>query len=108
MCAKQVALLESAELDASLSALNAKALEDWIVVDGKLHRRYKFPSFSAAFGFMAQVALVCEVMSHHPKWTNVWNLVDIDLLTHRAGGITSLDFEMAEAMEGVAALYLKS
>ena len=108
MCAKQVALLEAAELDANLSALNAKALESWVIADGKLHRRYKFPSFSAAFGFMAQVALVCEVMSHHPKWTNVWNVVDIDLLTHRAGGITSLDFEMAAAMEEIAALYLKS
>ena len=108
MCAKQVALLEAAELGANLSALNAKALESWVIADGKLHRRYKFPSFSAAFGFMAQVALVCEVMSHHPKWTNVWNVVDIDLLTHRAGGITSLDFEMAAAMEEIAALYLKS
>ena len=107
MAAKQVALLETAELDAGLTALNAKALEPWAIVDGKLHRRYKFPSFSAAFGFMAQVALVCEVMSHHPKWTNVWNVVDIDLLTHRAGGVTSLDFEMAAAMEQAAATYLR-
>lgn len=105
---KNVPLLDPAQLDSGLAELNAKALEPWTIADGKLHRRYKFPSFSAAFGFMAQVALVCEVMSHHPKWTNVWNVVDIDLLTHRAGGITSLDFEMAAAMEGIAALYLKS
>ena len=108
MAAKNVALLESAQLDSGLAELNAGALEPWAIVEGKLHRRYKFPSFSAAFGFMAQVALVCEVMSHHPKWTNVWNQVDIDLLTHRAGGITSLDFEMATAMERIAALYLRS
>ncbi len=108
MSARKVALLEPAELDAGLAELNAKALEPWTIVDGKLHRRYKFPSFGAAFGFMAQVALVCEVMSHHPKWTNVWNVVDIDLLTHRVGGITSLDFEMAAAMEQVAGVYLRS
>lgn len=106
--AKNVPLLDPAQLDDGIAELNAKAHEPWTIVDGKLHRRYKFPSFSAAFGFMAQVALVCEVMSHHPKWTNVWNVVDIDLLTHRAGGITSLDFEMAAAMEGIAAGYLKS
>ncbi|GMU46311.1 MAG: hypothetical protein AMXMBFR26_10930 [Porticoccaceae bacterium] len=106
--AKNVPLLDPAQLDSGLVELNAKAPEPWTIVDGKLHRRYKFPSFSTAFGFMAQVALVCEVMSHHPKWTNVWNLVDIDLLTHRAGGITSLDFEMAAAMEEIAALYVKS
>ncbi|MFZ5654208.1 MAG: 4a-hydroxytetrahydrobiopterin dehydratase [Pseudomonadota bacterium] len=106
--AKNVALLDSEQLEASLRALNQTALEPWTIVDGKLHRRYKFGDFGPAFGFMAQVALVCEAMSHHPKWTNVWNVVEIDLLTHRAKGITSLDFELAAAMERIAAVYLKA
>ena len=99
-------LLEQHELEPKLSTLNSDALEPWVIEDGTLHRRYKFPSFSAAFGFMTQTALVCEIMSHHPKWTNVWNVVDIDLLTHRSRGITMLDFEMAAEMEKIAKVYL--
>lgn len=104
---KNVVLLDSQQLEAGLRELNQAALEPWAITDGRLHRRYRFPSFSAAFGFMAQAALVCETMSHHPKWTNVWDVVEIDLLTHRAKGITHLDFELAAAMEGIAAVYLK-
>jgi pterin-4a-carbinolamine dehydratase len=39
--------------------------------------------------------------------TNVWNVVEIDLLTHRSKGITTLDFEMSAAMEKFASIYLK-
>lgn len=105
---KKDTLIDQGQLAGKLEDLNAAALEPWVITDGKLHRRYKFPSFSAAFGFMAQTALECEVMSHHPKWTNVWNVVEIDLLTHRSKGITTLDFEMATAMEKIAAVYLRS
>ncbi len=104
--AKNVPLLDTHELEVRLSELNAQAEENWTITEGRLHRRYKFADFGPAFGFMAQVALVCETMSHHPKWTNVWNVVEIDLLTHRAGGITTLDFELAGAMERIASQYL--
>ena len=104
--AKNVPLLDAGELETRLAELNAEALENWTIVDDRLHRRYKFDDFGPAFGFMTQAALVCETMSHHPKWTNVWNVVEIDLLTHRAQGITSLDFELATAMERIARQYL--
>ena len=99
-------LLETAQLNSHLEALNAAALDPWMLDDGKLHRRYKFSSFSTAFAFMTQAAMVCEVMDHHPKWTNVWNMVEVDLLTHRSKGVTLLDIEMATAMEQIAKQYL--
>ena len=95
-------LLNQDELEQSLGKLNADALAPWLVADGKLSRRYEFKSFIDAFGFMTQAAIACEVMSHHPRWVNVWNVVEIDLLTHRAGGITHLDFELAGQMEPLA------
>jgi 4a-hydroxytetrahydrobiopterin dehydratase len=103
---KKDVLLDANQLETRLAELNAGALENWTIGDGRLHRRYKFDDFGPAFGFMTQVAMVCETMSHHPKWTNVWNVVEIDLLTHRAKGITSLDFELAAAMERIARQYL--
>lgn len=95
-------LLNQDELDQSLEVLNADALAPWVLADGKLSRRYEFKNFSDAFGFMAQAAIACEVMNHHPRWVNVWNVVEIDLLTHRSGGITHLDFELAGKMEPLA------
>jgi 4a-hydroxytetrahydrobiopterin dehydratase len=78
------------------------SLPEWRVVDGKLHRDYKFADFSHAFGFMAAVATVAEKLDHHPDWTNVYNRVTVDLNTHDAGGITVLDFELAAKMEALA------
>ena len=95
-------LLNQQELDQRLTQLNADALSPWEITDGKLLRRYEFKSFSDAFGFMTQSALACEVLSHHPRWVNVWNVVEIGLLTHRASGITHLDFDLAEQMEPLA------
>ena len=78
------------------------SLADWTVRDGKLHREFKFADFSAAFGFMTSVALVAEKADHHPEWSNVYNRVVVDLMTHDAGGITELDLKLAETMERLA------
>jgi 4a-hydroxytetrahydrobiopterin dehydratase len=48
---------------------------------------------------MTRVALLAEVMDHHPEWSNVWNRVDIVLTTHDAGGLSDRDFRMAQAIE---------
>ena len=63
-------------------------LSGWTVVDGKLHKEYKFPDFAHAFGFMATAAPSIDKMDHHPEWANVYNRVNVDLMTHDAGGIT--------------------
>ena len=75
----------------------------WSLQEGKLHRDLKFADFSEAFGFMARVALLAEAMGHHPEWSNVWNRVSIDLVTHDLGGISSLDQQMAERIDAMAA-----
>jgi 4a-hydroxytetrahydrobiopterin dehydratase len=79
-----------------------KDLPGWAVAGGKLHREYRFADFVTAFGFMASAALAAEAMNHHPEWFNVYHTVRIDLVTHDAGGITELDFELAGRMEGLA------
>jgi 4a-hydroxytetrahydrobiopterin dehydratase len=71
-------------------------LTDWKVVDGKLNRAFKFKDFVEAFGFMTKVAIVAEKMGHHPNWSNVYNRVVIDLITHDLGHIGPLDIELAK------------
>ena len=48
-------------------------------------------------------ALLAEAMGHHPEWSNVWNRVSIDLVTHDLSGISSLDQQMAERIDAMAA-----
>ena len=59
-----------------------------------LHRELTFGDFAEAFGFMARVALWAEKLNHHPEWSNVWNRVTIDLITHDLGGLSDLDVEL--------------
>lgn len=61
----------------------------WTEQDNSLHRRFTFRDFSEAFAFMTRVAIEAEKMNHHPRWTNVWNTVDISLSTHDAGNIVT-------------------
>ena len=76
---------------------NLADVPGWEMIDGKLHRSFKFENFSRAFGFMTSLALVAEAKNHHPEWSNVYNRVVIDLNTHAASGITALDFKLAAA-----------
>ena len=78
-------------------------LSGWSVLDGKLHREYNFPDFVQAFGFMSSVALVAESMDDHPEWFNVYGRVRVYLTTHDAGGITKLDFSLADRMDKLEA-----
>ena len=73
----------------------------WTIVDGKLHRELTFADFSEAFGFMARVALAAEQADHHPNWSNSWNTVVIDLVSHDVATITDRDRDLAERINGL-------
>lgn len=79
-----------------------KLHEDWDVVSGKLHRELTFSNFVLAFSFMTEVALVAERIDHHPEWTNVYNRVIIDLVSHDPAGITQLDLDLAAVIDAAA------
>lgn len=68
----------------------------WQEADNTLYRKFTFSDFSEAFAFMTRVALLAEAANHHPKWTNVWNTVEIWLFTHDAGDqVTEKDKALA-------------
>ena len=68
--------------------------------DNALYRKFEFADFSEAFAFMTRVALAAEKMDHHPKWTNVWNTVEVWLNTHDAGNtVTEKDRKLAAKID---------
>ena len=73
--------------------------QQWLIVEGKLTKTFKFKSFIRAFGWMSQIAIWAEKLNHHPEWSNVYNKVEVQLTTHDVGGISELDFKLAEKME---------
>lgn len=73
----------------------------WEVVDGKLHRELTFADFTEAWAFMNRVAAIAEELDHHPDWSNSWNTVVIDLVSHDAGEITDRDRQLAARIDEV-------
>ena len=45
------------------------------------------------------VPITAEAMDHHPEWSNVYNKVEIYLVTHSEGGITQLDIDLAREID---------
>jgi 4a-hydroxytetrahydrobiopterin dehydratase len=79
-------------------------LKGWAEVSGRdaIARTFTFKDFNEAFGFMTRVALVAETSDHHPEWRNVYKTVEVVLSTHDAGGVTSRDIALADAMNRIA------
>ena len=75
----------------------------WKEKDDSLYRKFEFADFVQAFRFMTAVALVAEKMDHHPRWTNVYNTVEIWLSTHDAGDkVTDKDRQLAKAIDAIS------
>ncbi|MCI4588820.1 4a-hydroxytetrahydrobiopterin dehydratase [Sphingobium sp. BYY-5] len=84
-------------------ALALADLPEWTPVaepEG-ISRRFTFPDFNAAFGFMTRVAILAEKADHHPEWSNVYNRVDIILTTHDVGGLSRRDIDLAHAIDAL-------
>ena len=74
----------------------------WEEKENALYRKFQFEDFSEAFAFMTRVALIAEKMDHHPRWTNVWNTVEVWLNTHDAGNtVTGKDRELAKKIDAL-------
>lgn len=93
-----------AKLTADERAAALTKLPGWRAVEGSdaIEKTFVFADFGEAFGFMARVALAAEKMDHHPEWSNVYKRVTVVLSTHEAGGLTSRDVALAEAMDRIA------
>ena len=64
-------------------------------------RRFTFPDFSAALGFVVRVGLAAEKRDHHPDILLAWGKATVLWTTHDAGGITELDLELAAASDAL-------
>jgi 4a-hydroxytetrahydrobiopterin dehydratase len=87
------------EIEAALNDLPG-----WTIQDGKLTKAYKFKSFAQALGWMVSAGIFADKLDHHPEWSNVYNRVQVALVTHDLGNVVStLDVALAKEMDRLAA-----
>jgi 4a-hydroxytetrahydrobiopterin dehydratase len=70
--------------------------------EGAIAKRYKFPDFASALGFIVQVGCYAEKRDHHPDVELGWGRARLLWSTHDAGGVTQLDVDAAEATDAMA------
>jgi 4a-hydroxytetrahydrobiopterin dehydratase len=76
-------------------------LDNWYFENDSIEKKFVFKNFTEALGFIVKVGLLAEKMNHHPELFNVYNKVSIRLATHDAKGVTTKDFELAKAIDGI-------
>lgn len=75
-------------------------LSDWARDGDHLVKIYTFADFKVALAFMVRAGFEAEARNHHPKWSNVYNRVEVRLNTHSAGNkITAKDADLATAFD---------
>jgi len=73
-----------------------KKVPEWELEKKHLERTFEFDEFSEAIDFVNSVAEVAEEEEHHPDIDIRFNKVRLVLSTHSKGGLTELDFNLAE------------
>ena len=90
-------LLDAKEIKAAL-----KELPEWDLEKKSIERTFEFDDFAGAIDFVNAVAEVAEDEEHHPDIDIRYNKVRLVLSTHSKGGLTELDFGLAERIDTLA------
>ncbi|MEF3079214.1 4a-hydroxytetrahydrobiopterin dehydratase [Winogradskyella poriferorum] len=89
------------KLDESTIEKKLLRFPEWEYYDNAIHVELEFDNFKDCFSAMSRIAFECEALNHHPNWSNVYNVLNISLSTHDAGGVTQKDFALAQAIEAI-------
>jgi len=71
-------------------------LKGWEADDDRLKTRKEFNNFAESLDFVNKVGIIAEAADHHPDITFGWGYAEITFTTHDRGGITDVDFALAE------------
>jgi 4a-hydroxytetrahydrobiopterin dehydratase len=93
----EMARLTSDELDQALAGLAG-----WERDGDAIRRRFSFPGFPEAIGYVVRVAFAAEAADHHPDLLVEYKRVTVRYWTHTDGGVTAKDVEGARAADALA------
>ncbi len=87
-------LLDDEEIEQRLDELG-----DWEREGDEIQKVFEWDDFASAIKFVNDVAKLADRYDHHPDIDIRWNKVKLVLSTHSEGGLTSIDFDMANDIE---------
>jgi len=76
-----------------------KKVPRWGRHGAEISRLYTFSGFVAAMAFVNHVADLAETMDHHPDILIQYKKVKLTLSTHSVGGLSDLDFTLAQKID---------
>ena len=79
-----------------------KKIPEWELEKKHIERTFEFDDFADAIDFVNAVAEVADEEEHHPDIDIRYNKVRLVLSTHSKGGLTELDFGLAERIDTLA------
>ena len=79
-----------------------KKIPEWEQEKNHIERTFEFDDFADAIDFVNAVAEVADDEEHHPDIDIRYNKVRLVLSTHSKGGVTELDFGLAERIDTLA------
>lgn len=68
----------------------------------RLRRGFKFSNFATALEFVNQVSEIAEKQDHHPEISFGWGHVEIEIWTHKIGGLHENDFILAARIDALS------
>lgn len=65
----------------------------------KISKEFNFKNFAEALSFVNRIGEIADRINHHPDIILKWGYVKIELWTHKANGLTHMDFETAKQID---------
>lgn len=82
--------------------VEAAGLDDWRLVL-VLRARFRTADFVSALALATEIAGAAEAANHHPDLDLRWGRLDVSLLSHDVGAVTSRDVALAREISAIAA-----
>lgn len=84
-------------------AVRDSGLDDWRWLLGVLHARFRTGSFVRGLELAQRIGEVAEEANHHPDVDLSYPTLDVRLVSHDVGGVTSRDVDLARTISAIAA-----
>lgn len=89
-------LLSEVEINAQVSQLSG-----WTLQGKEILCQKRFKDFVEAIAWVNKLVEPAEAAGHHPDIAISYNQVTVSLTTHDAGGLTQMDFDLAQVISGL-------
>ena len=82
--------------------LVGERLDDWRMLIDRLHASFDTGDFGGAVRLVDAITVAAEEMGHHPDLDVSYGRLDVRLLSHDVGGVTSRDVALARTVSELA------